>query len=221
MLERDEDTGRFLPEKLLKIRAVRFREHLEATRSVNTAQTYLMGARKLDDYLEEMDLTLETAPSGLLNNFVGWLSTRHLTPTSIRSNMAGASRYIKWCRGQEEGIGEFDVPELPKIPETEPFVLTNPELEVFVNEVNVLQEPARTALLMIPFSGLRVSELCKLRLSDIKPANDEKKNPWTVFEVDGKGKKLRFVPLLPGGKDILADYLEGWRARKKSKWLFP
>lgn len=220
MLERDLETGRFLPEKPLLVRAQRFRDHLEATRSSNTAQTYMMGAKKLDEYLEESEIELKDSPSGLLNNFVGWLSAKHLTPASIRANVIGAKRYIKWCRGQEEEIPEFDEPDIPKIPESEPFVLTTQELAVYFNDVQILQEPARTALLLLPFCGLRVSEICDLK-NRIKRVKDDKGRDWTVFEVYGKGDKKRLVPLLPGGHRILMNYLTGWRMQKKSTWLFP
>jgi len=223
MLNRDEDTGRFLPEKPLLDQLKEFREFLESTRSTSTAQTYLMGARKIEDHLNGRGMTLETAPPGLLDNFVVWLKAKHLTPASIRSNVVGAKRYIKWSRSQGQQIAEFEDPDLPKIPEKAPFVLSSDELAVFFNKAQLVDEPARTALLLLPLCGLRVSEICALNLSDILSSKDDKGKKWTVFEVTGKGSKLRFAPLPRSGKTILKIYLNGWRAKKKSKsnYLFP
>jgi site-specific recombinase XerD len=61
--------------------------------------------------------------------------------------------------------------------------------------------------------GLRVSELCRLRVADVDGHADR----MCVRVVQGKGAKDRYVPLPPDVRKILRDW---WRRGHPSEWLF-
>jgi integrase/recombinase XerD len=69
-------------------------------------------------------------------------------------------------------------------------------------------------------SGLRVSELVSLKISDIQKNEEYIKN---YLIINGKGNKERIAPLSKSALQILGDYLEIREklGQKKSKWLFP
>lgn len=73
---------------------------------------------------------------------------------------------------------------------------------------------ARTFLMTAYGSGLRLSELCHLRVADIDTAADR----MCLRVVQGKGAKDRYVPL---PADLLAVLRSYWRVARPRQWLFP
>ena len=97
--------------------------------------------------------------------------------------------------------------ENPKLPSLLPEVLTREEME------RVLEQPGmgerggqrdRCILELLYAAGLRVSELCDLRLNDI----DAQRRLLKIF---GKGAKERLVPVHEVAQDVLDDYVRHWR----------
>ena len=77
----------------------------------------------------------------------------------------------------------------PKIWQLVPEVLTNREIEMLLDEPNLKLETEsrdRAILEVLYGSGLRVSELCGLKINDV---ND------VFVKVYGKGNKERLVPI--------------------------
>ena len=70
----------------------------------------------------------------------------------------------------------------------------------------MIPEPYATAIKLLPYSGLRLNELCQLRLGDVQAVRAEGKDVLTL-RIVGKGKKTRSVPLLPAGDALLREYL--------------
>lgn len=78
---------------------------------------------------------------------------------------------------------------------------------------DVTANPKHRAILMTAYAaGLRVSELTRLKVSDI----DSKR--MTIRVTQGKGNKDRYVPLSPRLLDELRKY---WRKERPNDWLFP
>jgi integrase len=72
----------------------------------------------------------------------------------------------------------------------------------------------RTFLMVAYGTGLRLSELCHLRVADI----DSHADRMCIRVVQGKGGKDRYVPLSP---DVLDALRAWWRSRRPPLWLFP
>ena len=77
-------------------------------------------------------------------------------------------------------------------------------------------EPVKTILLLLPRSGLRVSEACGLRHEDIIEREGR-----VLLKVLGKGDKPRIVPLGEAGSQLLRDYRDSAHGRRDPIWLFP
>ncbi len=110
--------------------------------------------------------------------------------------------------------------ERPKQAKRLPTVLSVGEVEVLLDQPDVKTEGGARdkAMLEVMYaSGLRVSELCSLRLKDVHfPAR-------TIVVVHGKGQKSRIVPVSPFALEWLSRYVEKFRTKnpgKSSPYLF-
>lgn len=105
-----------------------------------------------------------------------------------------------------------DLPLIPygKRPHTLPSVLSSEEVVRFLDACR----PGRDRVLFqVAYAcGLRISELVRLRVTDIDSAR------MVVIIRQGKGRKDRLVPLSPRLLEELRGY---WRYARPRPWLFP
>lgn len=76
-----------------------------------------------------------------------------------------------------------------------------------------IDDPEHTVLQLLPYTGLRVSEACGLKLDDVLRLDGR-----TILRVLGKGNKLRTVPLGAAAEKLLADFIE--REKPEPPWVF-
>lgn len=96
--------------------------------------------------------------------------------------------------------------------------LTSEQLEIYKTYVNnniKKSNRLKTLLLLLPYTGLRIGEITKLRKNNIFINNN---NYFLVFI--GKGNKERKVPLNQEAKDLLLSYINK-NNFKESDLLFP
>ncbi len=98
----------------------------------------------------------------------------------------------------------------PREPQQLPTVLSPAEVAQLLEAPPHLK--SRALLMTMYAAGLRISEVTRLRVSDI----DSQRMTITVHQ--GKGKKDRVVMLSPVLLETLRQY---WRRRKPKEWLFP
>lgn len=89
------------------------------------------------------------------------------------------------------------------------------DLDKFLEASNKLKEPARTILLLLPRTGLRIGEITKLKKENVIIKNDE----CTISVKEAKGNKNRLVPLGKHGISIMKEYLE-LNPKKDGEYLF-
>lgn len=130
--------------------------------------------------------------AGDVRAYVLHLSERGLASTSVRRAQSSLRTYFGFLI--EEGLLEEDPTEglrSPKVGRTLPTVLSPDEMEALL-EAPRLDSPAywrdRTILEVLYATGIRVSELIGLRITDLELDT----RVCTVF---GKGAKERMVPL--------------------------
>ena len=102
----------------------------------------------------------------------------------------------------------------PKIWQLVPEVLSTEELEVLLNEPNIKLETEardRAILEVLYSSGLRVSEVCRLKINDV---ND------VFVKVFGKGSKERLVPIGKKAIEAIDHYLTYFRVEDQVPYLF-
>jgi integrase len=89
-----------------------------------------------------------------------------------------------------------------------------------------LEEPTRSAVMLLPCTGLRSIELASLRLQcfrwvPLKMDNGTEAKMLAVVS-RAKGGDEKVTPVLTEGVEIISTYLTGWRrAQPDTKWLFP
>ncbi len=102
----------------------------------------------------------------------------------------------------------------PKIWQMVPTVLSISQVDKLLNEPNVklaTESRDRAVLEMLYGSGLRVSEVCKLKINDL---DDQ------FVRVVGKGNKERLVPVGSKAIEAVDQYLSVHRTDDKSPYLF-
>lgn len=104
----------------------------------------------------------------------------------------------------------FQIP-LGRAPERLPEILSREELARLFAATRSLK--ARTFLMLAYGTGLRLSELCHLRVEHIDSAADR----MCIRVVQGKGAKDRYVPL---SDDVLQLLRQWWRHAHPHGWLF-
>jgi len=87
-------------------------------------------------------------------------------------------------------------------------------LRLYNAEAEKTNEPIRTVLLLLPRTGLRISELCSLSIDQVKSRKGS-----TFLSFRGKGDKHRVVPLGPEGQKVLNDWVR--QRGTKDGPLFP
>ena len=97
-------------------------------------------------------------------------------------------------------------------PQRRPEILSREELARLFEAATNLR--TRTLLMTAYAAGLRVSEVCALRVADIDSAPDR----MCIRVVAGKGGKDRYTLLSPSLLEALRVY---WRICKPRVWLFP
>lgn len=144
-----------------------------------------------------------------------WLKDRVHARTPIGTVLpyrAAVKHYLM----SEQGYTEDELKELlPKAkgrPTAFRHALTPEVLAIYHAAVEDVPEPSNTILTLLPKTGLRISEMCGLQLSDVQNVSGVRA---LVFR--GKRDKQRSVPLTKSAEATLDAYIE---LHKPSKWLF-
>ena len=170
-----------------------------------TPNTYLMVVTDLARYFHRSPDTLST--DDLQHFFNHLVQERGLSAASCRVYLHGVRflylHVLQWP--------SFDVPlTVPKKPQRIPELLTRDEVRRILA---ACQNAKHRMMLELCYGcGLRVTEVCHLRVSDI----DSQRYQLRVTQ--GKGGKDRMVLLPVTLLDRLRDY---WRAYRPVTWLFP
>ena len=106
---------------------------------------------------------------------------------------------------------DYAIP-MAKVPKRLPRILAREEVLRLLNATRDLR--SRTLLETTYAAGLRVSEVCTLRLADIESAPDR----MCLKVCQGKGAKQRYTLLSPRLLEQLRLY---WRVYRPNEWLFP
>lgn len=165
---------------------------LEQNLTENSVEAYLSDSVKLIDYVETEGLEWREIDYATLQQFLAQLYDIGITARSVARIISGVRSFFRFLL-LEEYI-ESDPSELleaPKIGVHLPEVLTVEEIDAIIKvaDVDTAEGPRNVAIIELLYScGLRVSELCSLRLADI--FIDEE-----YLRVFGKGRKERLVPM--------------------------
>jgi site-specific recombinase XerD len=133
------------------------------------------------------------------------LSVEHRTPATVNRRLAALRKFFLWAKGAGR-ITELPTDLVKGVPAASraPKSLEKRDVDRLMRRAEQGGKKRDIALLMLlRHSGLRVGELCALRLADIEMS--ERKGAVTVRS--GKGGKYRVVPLNADVRRALALYL--------------
>jgi len=176
----------------------------------NTVKTY---SGYLREFLAYADANLSKDASQVtweeIRGYILYLkNARGLNPRSINPHIAQLRFFFLYVLHKQ--WDHYQVPSL-KFDSYLPFVLSQEKARHFIDTLENLKHKAIISLMYS--AGLRVSEACNLKYSDISRKN------MTIYIKRGKNRSDRYAILSENALAILTEY---WVAYRKPKgWLFP
>lgn len=169
--------------------------------------------------LERFFLWLEKSPSIVstqeitskhLQDFLATEKKRGLAPTSLKLEVVALRIFFRFLASRS--ILQSDPAEklpLPRIPQSLPQPLSPADIERLLatpSGKTALSLRDRAILELLYASGLRIAELCQVRLEHLNREEG-------IIRVTGKGNKTRLVPVGQSALQALTEYLQ--QARPK------
>ena len=167
---------------------------LEKALSDNTVHAYVADVNKLFQFLKEEDIHPFDATLENLETFSASLRDLGIQPRSQARILSGIRSFYHYLIMDD--YLQADPSELLESPQLGlhlPEVLTIEEIDTLIDSIDLSSDEGqrnRTILETLYSCGLRISELCNLKLSDLYL--DE-----GFIKVEGKGSKQRLVPISP------------------------
>ena len=183
----------------------KFIDHIliEKNLSLNTAKAYKNDLLKFKKFIEFKNTNLNKFDSDEVTSFIIFLKKKNYSPTSIARILSGIRNFYKFLIGRGYVKNSFVNIENPKIEKRLPEVLSFDEIEKILNLKKISRNHLRNMAILELFysSGIRVSELCNLKISDLNLDNG-------FVKVRGKGNRERITMLNKLAVKLIRDYLE-------------
>ena len=188
--------------KLIYTKRIEFLKYLEDIRGYSdlTIKSYdetLRQAFELIDILQEDKLMI-------FNLMPYRIEISHLNPKTISKKLSAIRSFIKYLNQNDMSI-ILKSDDSVKIAKTLPKPIAHKHI---IEALNYADSYETLVVTMLYTLGLRISELCSLRLDDI---SDE----W--IRVIGKGNKQRDIPIIGRTKELIDEYL---KLNSQKKFLF-
>src|SRR5215472_2736121 len=197
----------------------------ERNASPNTIREYRRDITQFMQFLTppgEKTMPLAHVDHRVIREFVGWSYDQKLEKSSVARKLAALRTFFKFCvRESWVKQNPARLVATPKLPKRVPHVLTADEMNGFLDnllrvdpphtkrrfrgnssgeeEAKLMLKRDRAILELLYASGLRVSELVGLNVSDIDRNGQ-------MLRVLGKGRKERVVPYGASAQAALAVY---------------
>lgn len=185
-----------------------------------TAQAY---GEDLNLFLAFLQELAESAPQDpdedLILLYMAWLRARGNATSSLARRLTSLRSFFDYAVSEKVlADNPATLLDNPKLPQYLPEVLEKTEMERLLAIPDMGKRGGvrdRCILELLYAAGLRVSELCNLKLTDL----DLQAGVALVF---GKGSKERVTPIHSLMQSLLQDYIAHWRPlfSPKSKFLF-
>ena len=181
--------------------------------SLATIESYGSDLRVFLNDFPTKQSTSDLYPSDLYD-FAMLESEKERSASSIARRLSAVYGFLRFLR--REGIIDAvaDRVEAPKLPKRLPTVLSEDEVESLLDQPDTETESGARdkAMLETMYAcGLRVSELCALKLRDIHVGRN------VIMVGKGKGAKDRIVPISEFALEWLLHYIDHYRCRNKGK----
>jgi integrase/recombinase XerD len=189
---------------------------LERALSVNSIDAYLNDVNKLIQYFDAINTNIAVRDISIKNlqTFLKWLNELGVLPNSQARIISGLKSYFGFLL-IEEIIPEDPTAmlEAPNINKKLPVYLSLQEINDLIGAIDAstTEGMRNKAIIEVLYScGLRVSELCSLRISDLNREAE-------FIKVTGKGNKERIIPIGSTALNLVNIYLSEVRVHQKIK----
>lgn len=199
----------------------RFVEHLHGERGLSprTCESYRRDLRRFGEFLEQQSIVdLSSVDAAHIRGFAAWRHRRGVGGRSIQRELSAVRTFFRYLL--REGAARANPAvgvAAPKAARKLPAVLDPDRVAAFLelDGDTPLVVRDRAILELVYSSGLRLSELVQLDLSDL----DLKEG---LVAVTGKGRKRRIVPVGRQARQAVERWLETrpQLARESSRALF-
>ena len=176
---------------------------LERGMSHNTVCAYLADALRFVDTLAQ-DTELQDVTTETIAEFIGDLNDLGISPRSRARIVSGLKSFFGFLTLENDIPVDPTLPlETPRIIQKMPDVLSLEEIDAIVDAIDLSTSEGRRnrAIIETLYScGLRVSELCQLRLTQLHLDDG-------FLIVHGKGNKERLVPMSDSSVEYIRNYI--------------
>jgi len=201
-----------------KIYIKNFGDYLKLERglSENSIDAYLRDAEKLYQYIDltEPSLLPKDITEKHLHNFLQYIGELGLAAHSQARIISGLKGFFKYLINEDIILNDpTELIEGPKLGRKLPDTLNYPDIEKILESFNMSTHEGlrnRTMLEILYSSGLRVSELINLQITNVF-------FDIGFLRVIGKGNKERLVPIGRDALKYLTLYLNEVRGKKMNK----
>ena len=183
-----------------------YKQHLlfEKALSTNTLDAYIRDVEKLISYLNTEGIDPLDAKLEHLESFLAHLHDKKITARSQARILSGIRSFYRFLVLEECITADPTLLlESPKIGMKLPEVLSLEEIDMLIGAIDLSKREGQRnrAIIETLYScGLRVSEACDLKLSDLYLKEG-------FIKVEGKGSKQRLVPISERAIAEIMDYL--------------
>ncbi len=182
----------------------------------------------IDNYREDLKIFLKILPDAKMTSdlyvkniedYIKYADGAGLSASTILRRISVIRNFYTFLSGEgyiDEEVKKIDTPKMPK---RLPTVLTVDEVETLLEMPDITTDSGtrdRAMLETMYATGLRVSELCSLKVSEV---NFQSK----IITIIGKGNKQRSVPISDFALQYLSNYVYMVRRRnpgRDTKYIF-
>ena len=183
-----------------------YKQHLlfEKALSTNTLDAYIRDVEKLIAYLNKEGIDPLVAELSHLESFLAHLHDKKISARSQARILSGIRSFYRFLVLEDYITADPTLLlESPKIGMKLPEVLSLEEIDMLIEAIDLSKREGQRnrAIIETLYScGLRVSEACNLKLSDLYLKEG-------FIKVEGKGSKQRLVPISERAIAEIMDYL--------------
>jgi integrase/recombinase XerD len=202
---------------------VRYLRHLEIERRLagNTLEAYRRDLARLSAYAAEHERRLDQLDRADLEEFIRESMAGGLSPTSAARLVASVRGFYKYLRlVGDVGVNPSDDLPAPRVFASLPRFLSLEDVDTLIATPDVSTPRGlrdRALIEVLYATGLRVSELVGLRITDVRLDQG-------YLQCLGKGSKQRIVPMGEAAVSAVKHYLADGRPqllkRRDNPWLF-
>ncbi len=187
---------------------------LEKSLSENSVSAYLTDVQKMSIFLDDFDLNIQNVTLEHLRNFINNLAEIGVSIRTQARIVSGIKSFFSYLVLENIlTVNPSELLEAPKLPKKLPVYLSIEEVNCVLEncDLSILAGQRDRAILEVLYGcGLRVTELCTLRLSNLFFDNG-------LIKVIGKGNKERFVPINNSAIKQCGFYIKYFRSKQNIK----